>query len=157
MEHYLNPGFTPAPPDLKAARAQRIEENRKTNCRLEPLVMIGPKTGEAYSTSRHDQRTTPLPTYLWTAPKLFTMSFTKGPSISLTYEQVEELVSQLDAQEKQRLAESLKKDGVKADWDEIFAATKPGQVPQREIDCVVKNVRAKRQARLRSEADTGRH
>ncbi|MEZ4755229.1 MAG: hypothetical protein R2817_00210 [Flavobacteriales bacterium] len=35
MERYLNPGFTPAPPDLKAARAQRIEENRKTNCRLE--------------------------------------------------------------------------------------------------------------------------
>ncbi len=35
LERYLNPGFTPAPPDLKAARAQRIEENRKTNCRLE--------------------------------------------------------------------------------------------------------------------------
>ncbi len=84
------------------------------------------------------------------------MSYTKGPSISLTYEQVEELVSQLDAREKQRLAESLRKDGVKADWDEIFAAIKPGQVPQREIDRVVKNVRAKRQARLRREADPGR-
>lgn len=35
LERYLNPGFTPAPPDLKAARAQRIEENSKTNCRLE--------------------------------------------------------------------------------------------------------------------------
>ncbi|MBL7981859.1 MAG: transposase, partial [Flavobacteriales bacterium] len=35
LERYLNPGFTPAPPDLKAARAQRIEENRQTNCRLE--------------------------------------------------------------------------------------------------------------------------
>lgn len=35
LERYLNPGFTPAPPDFKAARAQRIEENRKTNCRLE--------------------------------------------------------------------------------------------------------------------------
>ena len=35
LERYLNPGLTPAPPDLKAARAQRIEENRQTNCRLE--------------------------------------------------------------------------------------------------------------------------
>lgn len=84
------------------------------------------------------------------------MSFTKGPSINLTYEQVAELVSQLDAQEKERLAESLKHDGVKADWDEIFAAIKPGQVPQREIDRVVKKVRAKRQSRLRREADTDR-
>jgi len=84
------------------------------------------------------------------------MSFTKGPSISLTYEQVEELVSQLNAEEKQRLAESLKREDVQADWDGIFAAIRPGQVPQREIDRVVKQVRAKRQARLRREAGPGR-
>ncbi|MFN6116172.1 MAG: hypothetical protein ACK46G_05000 [Flavobacteriales bacterium] len=84
------------------------------------------------------------------------MSFTKGPHISLTYEQVEELVSQLGAKEKQRLAESLRKEGIKADWDEIFAAITPGQVPQQEIDRVVKKVRAKRQARLRRETDTRR-
>ena len=84
------------------------------------------------------------------------MSFTKGPSISLTYEQVEELVSQLDSREKERLAEALRKEGVKADWDRIFAAIKPGQVPQREIDRVVKKVRSARQARLRREADRGR-
>lgn len=115
------------------------------------------RTAGAEVNSVHDQHTTPLPTYLWGAFNQVTMSFTKGPSISLTYEQVEELVSQLDAQEKQRLAESLMKDGIKADWDEIFAAIKPGQVHQREIHRVVKKVRAKRQARLRREADTGRH
>ena len=35
MERYIDPSFTPTPPDLKAARAQRIKENRKANCRLE--------------------------------------------------------------------------------------------------------------------------
>lgn len=85
-----------------------------------------------------------------------TMSFTKGPSISLTYDQVEELVSQLSADDKERLALSLKRKGVKASWDEIFAAIKPGQVSQREIDRVVKQVRSKRQAHARGEAAEGR-
>lgn len=35
MERYIDPGFMPVPPDLKAARAQHIEENRKANCRME--------------------------------------------------------------------------------------------------------------------------
>ncbi|MEX1132111.1 MAG: hypothetical protein WEC15_02705 [Flavobacteriales bacterium] len=84
------------------------------------------------------------------------MSFAKGPSITLTYEQVEELVSQLDADDKERLALYLKCKGVKATWDEIFEAIKPGQASQREIDRVVKQVRSKRQARVRREAAEGR-
>ena len=65
------------------------------------------------------------------------------------------MVSQLSADDKERLALSLKRKGVKASWDEIFAAIKPGQVSQREIDRVVKQVRSKRQAHVRSEAAEG--
>lgn len=83
------------------------------------------------------------------------MAFTKGPSISLTYEQVEELVGQLSQQEKVRLAKTLKSTGVKADWDSILAALKPGQVAEKEIDRVVKQVRSKRQTRLRRETAAG--
>lgn len=85
------------------------------------------------------------------------MAFTKGPSISLTYEQVEELVAQLDRSDKLRLAKTLKKSGVKADWGSILDALKPDQASEHEIDRVVKRVRAKRQARLRREAAPDRH
>ncbi|MBK6342133.1 MAG: DDE-type integrase/transposase/recombinase [Flavobacteriales bacterium] len=51
MERYLDPGFTPAPPDLKAARTQRIAENRKANCRLEnKRDECRPQTGGCYDT-----------------------------------------------------------------------------------------------------------
>lgn len=35
MERYIDPNFSLVLPDLKAARARRIEENRKANCKLE--------------------------------------------------------------------------------------------------------------------------
>lgn len=84
------------------------------------------------------------------------MAFTKGPNLSLTYEQVEELVSQLSKPEKVRLAKTLKDAGVKADWNSILAALKPGRVSDEEVNRVVKQVRSKRQARLRRESTTGR-
>lgn len=85
------------------------------------------------------------------------MTFTKGPTISFTYEEVKDLVLQLEDADKLRLAKEMKKAGVPYDWDTIFAAFKPNQVTQRAIDREVKAVRAKRQARRRGEAASGRH
>lgn len=85
------------------------------------------------------------------------MSFTKGPSISLTYEQVEELVAQLDDRAKLKLAERMRKEKAAGDWDRIIAMIKPGQVSEKEVLKVGKGVRAKLQARRRREAATGRH
>ena len=38
LERYINPSFTLAPPDLKAAQAQRIAENRKANCIMQNKI-----------------------------------------------------------------------------------------------------------------------
>lgn len=80
------------------------------------------------------------------------MTFTKGPTIVFTYEEVQDLVLQLTADEKIKIAKALEKAGVAYDWDAIFTAIKPNQVSEREILRVGKAVRAKRQARLRREA-----
>lgn len=85
------------------------------------------------------------------------MSFTKGPSISLTYEQVEDLVSQLDAKEKQRLAKKLDKELARKKLRELFDDIRPKKpVSETEILKVSKQVRKRVAARYRSETASGR-
>ncbi|QQR86149.1 MAG: hypothetical protein IPJ76_16340 [Flavobacteriales bacterium] len=84
------------------------------------------------------------------------MSFTKGGSAQLSDDQVKEYILDLPAKRRLALMEELQQAGVKAKWEAIFAAFKPNQVTQRAIDREVKAVRAKRQARRRGEAASGR-
>jgi len=85
------------------------------------------------------------------------MSFTKGPSISLTYEQVEELVSQLGADEKQRLARKLDKELARKKLRKLFDEIRPKKpVGEAEILKVSKQVRKRVAARSRNEAASGR-
>ena len=83
------------------------------------------------------------------------MSFTKGGRANLSDEQVKEYILDLPPKRRLALLVELQLAGVKAEWDAIFAAFKPNQVSQREIDRTVKQVRAKRQTRLRREAAAG--
>lgn len=81
------------------------------------------------------------------------MSFTKGPSISLTYEQVEALVSQLDASEKQRLVKKLDKELARKELRELFDEVRPRKpVSEAEILKVSKQVRNRVAASVRSES-----
>lgn len=75
------------------------------------------------------------------------MSFTKEPSISLTYEQVESLFLQLDDRTKLKLAKRMQEQRAAGDWDRLIAMIEPGQVSEEEILKVGKRVRAKLQAR----------
>lgn len=85
------------------------------------------------------------------------MSFTKGPSISLTYEQVEELVSQLSPTDKARLARKLDKELARKELRQLFDAVRPNKpVSEAEILKVSKQVRKRVAARSRNEATSGR-
>jgi hypothetical protein len=85
------------------------------------------------------------------------MSFTKGPSISLTYEQVAELVAQLKPEEKQRLIRKLDKELARMKLRELFDEVRPKKpVGDAEILKVSKQVRKRVAARSRNEADPGR-
>lgn len=85
------------------------------------------------------------------------MSFTKGPSINLTYEQVAELVSQLNPEEKQRLIQKLDKELARTKLRELFDEVRPKKpVGEAEILKVSKQVRKRVAARSRNEAATGR-
>lgn len=85
------------------------------------------------------------------------MAFTKGPSISLTYEQVVELVSQLGTEEKLHLAEKLDKELARKRIRGLFDEVRPKKpVGAAEILKVSKQVRKNVAARHRREATTGR-
>lgn len=64
--------------------------------------------------------------------------------------EITELALNMPAKAKQRLAEELERQGLKAAWDLIFRSLRPGQVTEKEIEKVSVRVRKKlktRQAR----------
>lgn len=83
------------------------------------------------------------------------MSFTKGDRPELSYAEITQLALSMPAKEKLRLAEELKRQGLKASWELIFRSLKPGQVGDEEILKVSKQVRKKLNAR-RSRAAAAR-
>jgi len=94
--------------------------------------------------------------YLWDESPT-AMSFTKGPSISLAYEQVEDLISQLSTGEKLRLAQKLDKELARQRLRELFDEIRPKKpVSEAEILKVSKQVRKRVAARYRREAASGR-
>lgn len=84
------------------------------------------------------------------------MVFTKGPSISLTYEQVEELVSQLGTEEKLHPAQKPDKELARKRLRGLFDEVRPKKpVAATEIVKVSKAVRKNVAARHRREAAAG--
>jgi len=61
----------------------------------------------------------------------------------LSYAEITELALNMPTKEKLRLAEELKRQGLKASWDLIFRTLKPNQVSAEEIEKVSKQVRKK--------------
>ena len=81
------------------------------------------------------------------------MSFTKGPTISLTYEEVLDLATQLSPDEQQRLTKELARKRLGELMDDM-RPKKP--VPQKEILKASKEARKRVQARRRNEAAADR-
>jgi hypothetical protein len=81
------------------------------------------------------------------------MSFTKGPSITLTYEQVERLTDQLTDTEQLKLAEKLSRKLAHRKLLDLIQEMRPAKaVPQREILAAAKEAR-KRVAKRRRDAN----
>jgi CDP-glycerol glycerophosphotransferase (TagB/SpsB family) len=79
----------------------------------------------------------------------------KSDRRDLSYSEITELALSMPAKEKLHLAEELKREGLKADWEYIFRSLKPNQVSEEEILKVSKQVRRKLNAR-RSRATAAR-
>ena len=69
------------------------------------------------------------------------MSFTKGSSSRLSDEQVKEYILDLPSKRRVALMEELQLAGLKAKWDELFAAFKPNSISDRDIVRTCKEVR----------------
>lgn len=85
------------------------------------------------------------------------MSFTKGPSLNFTYEQIEDLAQQLPAEEQVKLARKLDKDLARERLRKLFDEIRPKKpVSEAEILKVSKEVRKRVAARYRRDAAAGR-
>lgn len=81
------------------------------------------------------------------------MTFTKGPTISLTYDEVLALATQLSPKEQQQLANELARKRL----GELMEEMRPKRpVPQKEIMRASKEARKRVQARHRRAAAAGR-
>ena len=75
----------------------------------------------------------------------------------LSYSEITDLALSMPDSEKLKLAERLKKAGVKADWEAIFRAFRAPKLDQRTINKAVKEVRARRNGtKKRTATSTGR-
>jgi hypothetical protein len=85
------------------------------------------------------------------------MSFTKGPSINLTYEQVERLTDQLSEPEQLKLAEKLSRKLARKKLLGLMEAMRPKKpVPQKEILAAARDARKRVQQRSRDASAKGR-
>ena len=78
------------------------------------------------------------------------MKLNQGPSINLTYEQVEALASQLSPEEQLKLSLKLEKSLAREQLKELFKSVRPKRpVREAEILTVSADVRKRVQARFR--------
>ncbi len=77
--------------------------------------------------------------YLWRTA-FRTMSF-KSDRGDIRYSEVAELALSMRPKDQLKLAEELKRAGLKAKWDEILAAFRPNSISDREIVRTSKEVR----------------
>ena len=77
----------------------------------------------------------------------------KSDRRDLSFEEITDIARNLPTKQQLELAEELQRAGLKAKWDEIFAALKPNSISNHEIVCICKEVRRERyQKRLGEEA-----
>ncbi len=69
------------------------------------------------------------------------MTFTKGTRNRPSYDDIVAMVRTMPTKEQLLLAEELRREGLKAKWDEILAAFQPNSVSEREIVRASKAVR----------------
>lgn len=65
----------------------------------------------------------------------------KSDKPDITYSQVVDLALSLSTKDQLKLAEDLRRAGLKAKWDEVLAAFKPNTMSDREIVRMCKEVR----------------
>jgi hypothetical protein len=79
------------------------------------------------------------------------MSFTERDRQQLSYEEIVAIVRGMPTKEQQRLAEELRRAGLKAKWDEILAVFMPNSMSEREIVRTCKEVRRELWEKRRNE------
>jgi hypothetical protein len=85
------------------------------------------------------------------------MAFTKGPSITLTYDQVEQLTEQLSQEEQFKLADKLSKKLARKKLLDLMDAMRPKKpATAKDIMKASKEARKTIQDRRRHEASAGR-
>lgn len=67
----------------------------------------------------------------------------KADRRGFAYEQVVELALGMSTKDQLKLAEELRRSGLKAKWDDILAAFQPNSISEREIVRTCKEVRSK--------------
>lgn len=67
----------------------------------------------------------------------------KADRREFAYEQVVELALGMSTKDQLKLAEELRRSGLKAKWDDILAAFQPNSISEREIVRTCKEVRSK--------------
>ena len=75
------------------------------------------------------------------------MSFTNKPSVSLTLDQVMEIVDQLSTADKLKVAKRIKKKNKDADLDDLIAIFSKVKMSEKEVTAIVEEERAKIYAR----------
>lgn len=75
------------------------------------------------------------------------MSFTNKPTVSLSFDQVLELVDQLSPAETLKVAKHIKKKNEDADLDDLIAIFSEVTMSEKELTSIVEDVRAKNHAR----------
>lgn len=78
------------------------------------------------------------------------MSFTSKPSISLSLDQVMDLVDQLSTADKLKVAKRMKRTGPDAEIDELIAIFSKVKMTEKDVTRVVEEERARIHARKKA-------
>jgi len=83
--------------------------------------------------------------YLWTS-RIKAMSFTNKPSVALTLDQVMEIVDQLSAADKLKVAKRMRGSERNEAIDDLIAIFSKVKMSEKEVSALVEDVRAERYA-----------
>ena len=75
------------------------------------------------------------------------MSFTNKPSVSLSLDQVMQIVDQLSPADTLKVANRIKKKNKDSDLDDLIAIFSKVKMSEKEVTAIVEEVRAERYAR----------
>ena len=75
------------------------------------------------------------------------MSFTERPTVTLTLDQVMEIVDQLSAADKLKVAKRIRRTQRSKDVDRLIEMFSKVKLPPKEVTAIVEDVRASKHAR----------